>query len=31
MLPGVALALEAALATMNSLIERAPSLPDFSE
>jgi hypothetical protein len=30
MLPGVALALEAALVTVQALIERAPSLPDFS-
>jgi hypothetical protein len=31
MLPGVALALETALATIQALIERAPSLPDFSD
>ena len=31
MLPGVALALETALATIEALIERAPSLPDFSD
>jgi hypothetical protein len=30
MLPGVVLALETALATVEALIERAPSLPDFS-
>src|SRR5690349_21507844 len=30
-LPGVALALETALATIEALIERAPSLPDFSD
>jgi hypothetical protein len=31
MIPGVALALETALATVEALIERAPSLPDFSD
>jgi hypothetical protein len=31
MIPGVAQALEDALATVAELIERAPSLPDFSQ
>ena len=31
MLPGVALALETALSTIEALIERAPSLPEFSD
>jgi glutathione S-transferase len=31
MIPGVALALENALATVEALIERAPSLPDFND
>jgi hypothetical protein len=31
MLPGVVVALEAALATVEALIERAPSLPEFSD
>jgi len=31
MIPGVAIALENALVTVQALLERAPSLPDFGD